>query len=235
MRSPKPSKKLVAILVISLAASLAIPFTLASTSAPTPVIPSQCEAAIATGWSAEPLINARMTMTNYEDGGTVGYWALDNLAESFTVWQNTGTSLNTFCSLDEYSGTWKTFAGAISPENVTEPQGGSGAMKGAIVKLFTGTFLGPYCKSKCSGTHSSKPLKGNIGVFNLGGTSQQILLGYYANQTQFSPNGYLTFYFSAPSVTSTPVWSYIYTRGNGVGYGNMWVYDSAGSIGDIVT
>jgi hypothetical protein len=160
--------------------------------------------------------------------------------ESFVIWQNTGTTPNTFCALNQYSGTWTTFAGALSPQNgVKEPNGGSGSMNAAVVKIFTDTFLGPYCAPtkthKCTGTYSTKPLTGNIGVFNLGGTKSQILLGSYAKQKPFSPTSFLTHYFKTPTITSTPASSWIYTSGNGLGYGNMWVNDLAGSFGDIVT
>lgn len=245
MKSLKASKKLMAILAISLAASLAVPYALASYSffppAPTPVIPSQCTAAIATGWSTSPIINARMNIRNAEDKGTVGYWALDSYVESFVIWQNTGTTPNTFCALLQYSGTWRTFAGALSPQNGTSQAiNGAGNMEGAIVKILTGSFLGPYCKptatKPCTGTHSKKPLNGLIGTFNFGGNQSQIMLGTYANQKAFNPTNFLTFYFATGyTITSQPIWSFIYIRSGGVGYGNMWVDDLAGSFGDIVT
>jgi hypothetical protein len=112
-------------------------------------------------------------------------------------------------------------------------------MDAAIVKIFTGTFLGPYCKATgtktCSGTHSIKPTTGYIGAFNLGGNRSQILLGTYVRQAPFNPTSYLTYYFNTPSITSEPVWSWTYTRSNGVGYGRMWVDCMAGSFGDIIT
>jgi hypothetical protein len=229
------------ILAISLAASLTIPFALATTTdPPIPMIPSQCTTAIATGWSTSPIINARMTVHNYEDSGSVGYWALDIFVEGFIIWRNTGTTPNTFCALNQYSGTWTTFAGALSPQNgVREPYGGSGIMSGAIIKIFTGTFRGPYClattTNTCNGMHSTKPLTGSIGVYYLGGSQSQVLLGTYAKQKTFSPTSFLTYYFKTPSITSEPEWSWIYTHVNGIGYGNMWVNDLSGSFGDIVT
>ena len=299
MKSLTTNKKLMTLIAITIAASLAIPYALATdTQPPVPTIPSQCTTAVAAGWSTTPIIDAAMTVRNYEDPGVVGYWALDNFVESFVIWQNTGTTPNTFCALDQYSGTWTTFAGALSPQNgVSEPRDGSGIMNAANIKIFTGTFLGPYCRSgitpptttitntisatattststtttviatttttttythfshtftktghkTCSGTYSSEPLTGNIGTFNLGGTKAQILLGTYTKQTPFSPTSFLTFYFTSLSRPSTPVYSWIYTQGNGMlygngfgygngmGYGNMWVNDLAGSFGDIVT
>lgn len=254
MKSLTANKKLMTILAITIAVSLAVPYTLATNmQAPIPTIPSQCTTAIATGWSTSPIINARMTVHNYEDPGMVGNWALDNFVESFVIWQNTGTTPNTFCALDQYSGTWTTFAGALSPQNgVLEPHSGSGGMNAANVKIFTGTFLGPYCRTAitaptrtttttktghktCSGTYSTEPLTGNIGTYNLGGTRSQIKLGTYAKQKPFNPTSFLTYYFKTPSLTSEPVSSWIYTQGNSMGYGNMWVNDLAGSFGDIVT
>jgi len=242
MKSLTKKKKLMTIFAITITTCMAAPFALATTvQDPTPMIPSQCKTALGTGWSTSPIINARASANNYEDSGVVGYWALDNFVESFIIWQNTGTTPNTFCSLNQYSGTWTTYAGALSPQNgVTELNGASGAMDAAIVKIFTGTFLGPYCQPStttttktCTGTHSTKPLTGNIGVFNLNGSPSQIQLGTYAKQKPFNPTNLLTFYFKSPSITSEPVWSWIYTRSNGVGFGNMWVNDLTGSFGDI--
>jgi hypothetical protein len=205
-----------------------------------------------------------MTVYNSEDSGLVGYWALDNFMESFVIWQNTGTTPNTFCALQQYSGYWTTYRSALSPQNgVSELHAATGSMVASIVKIFTGTFLGPYCQptisvhytktttteatttitthtrvtstSTCPGTYSTEPLTGNIGTFNLGGSRSQILLGTYAKQTAFNPTSFLTFYFKTPTITSEPAWSWIYTQGNGVGYGNMWVNDLSGSFGDIVT
>jgi hypothetical protein len=181
-----------------------------------------------------------MTVRNYEDSGVVGYWALDNFVESSVIWQNNSTAPFTFCALDQYSGTWKTFNGALSPQNgVLETHNGYGRMMGVIVKIFTGTFLGPYCKvtttHTCSGTYSTKRLTGSIGVFNLGGNKSQIVLGNYTNQAPFNPTSFLTYYFTTISITSEPAWSWTYSRGNGVGYGNMWVNYLTGSVGDIVT
>jgi hypothetical protein len=241
MESQTTNRRFMAILVISLAASLVVPYVLASTTlAQTPTIPTQCTAVMATGWSNRPIINAKMTVRNYEDSGVVGYWALDNFLESFIIWQNNSTTPNTFCALNQYAGTWTTFAGALSPQNgVPEPHSGSGRMEGAIVKIFTGTFLGPYCRvtntQECSGTYSTKHLTGNIGVFKLNGTKRQIMNGTYAEQATFSPISFLTFYFDTPSIISEPVWSWIYTHENRMGYGNMWVNDLAGSFGDIIT
>ncbi len=175
----------------------------------TTTMPSQCTTTLTTGWSSTPIINVRMTVRNYEDSGVVGYWALDNFVESSIIWQNNGTAPYTICALDQYSGTWRTFSGALSPQNgVSEPLSGSGRMMGVIVKTFTGTFLGPYCRvtntHTCSGTYSTKPTTGNIGVHNLGGNRSQIVLGNYASQAPFNPTSFLTHYFTTPSITSEP-------------------------------
>jgi hypothetical protein len=264
----KASKRLLAILTVSLAASLIIPFALAnSENAPTPLIPSQCTATVASGWSSTPIINARMTMHNDEDSGVVGYWALDSYVKSFVVWENSPTPATTttsaatssaattasttttttsttaatpprtFCALVQYSGTWTTFQGALSPQNgVKQQNSGSGDMKGAMVIVFTGNYLGPFAKHCEAATCSIEPTSGNIGTFNLGGTSSQIELGTYAKQTPFNPVNFLSYYFKAGyTITGEPAWSRIYSHGNSLGYGNMWVNDVAGSFGDIVT
>ena len=81
----------------------------------TPVVPTECGGTPST-WSAQPIINVRMSVTNDEDTGFVGYWALDSYQKSIYVWQMPPTGPGaTFCALVQYSGLWQTFAGALSP------------------------------------------------------------------------------------------------------------------------
>ena len=202
----------------------------------TPVVPTECGGTPST-WSAQPIINVRMFVTNDEDSGNVGYWALDTYQKSIYVWQMPPTGPGTtFCALVQYSGDWQTFAGALSPENgVTQPNDGNGPMSGGYV---SGTFTGIY--------HPTKPTSGFIGSFDYGGTKADILKGTYSMQNVGgSPHNvdWTTFYFTGGVLTgfAEPTWGWIYTQGNGVGYGNLWAniapsgYPGTGSFGDIVT
>jgi len=245
MRTPAVSKKLMAVFTISVLASFVIPMALANSfSAPTPVIPSVCTSAFPsiTNWSL--IINGKMTIKNDEDSGFPSYWALDNYQKTFVIWEGTPTAIagtpETFCALQQYIGTFKTFAGALSPQTgVEQPFGATGSEQGAIVYTFTGTFLGPYCHaSSCPAMYSSMPLFGGIGTYNFGGSSTDILKNSYNTQTGDTTYiDYLQFYFSNPSSISSNdlSWAWIYTLGSGVGYGNMWVNANGGSFGDIVT
>jgi hypothetical protein len=177
-----------------------------------------------------------MQVSNDEDTGFVGYWALDNYQKSIVVWET--TDLTTFCALVQYAGTFQTFAGALSPQNgVTELRDGSGGMNGGYAWAFTATLL----------STPTKPVSGFIGTFNFGGTKKDILLGSYsAPQTgNLTPVDWTTFYFSSGSVSTfnPSVWAWTYTLGTGLGfgrftkagYGDMWVNANGGSLGDIVT
>ena len=248
-----------AVFTISVLASFAIPFTLANTSpAQAPVMPSQCITAAAgwqtipsvnTSWSATPIVNAKMMVTNDEAAGRDSYWALQGYQMNLLVWQNTATTPNTFCALSLSSGTWNTYPGAQSPGyNVTEPQAGSGKYLSSNLIAFTGSFFGPYCKSTTRHPclpGSTEPTTGIVpGKFSLGGTEADVLThcgNLVCNQVGDSgpiyTNGYahwyLQFYFTG--VLFTTGWnlgsSFTYTYG-AIGYGHMW---ADWTLGDIVT
>jgi len=169
-----------------------------------------------------------MHVINDEDSGFIGYWALDSYQKTMVVWEDSGASPNTFCALVQYSGEWHTFRGALSPENgVGEPNDGGGNLNGGYVATFTATFLAGG---------SSKPLTGFVGNFNFGGSQADILLGSYNSGQVGAPNkvNWLTFYFTGVSGFTQPSWAWVYTHGDGAGYGSMWVNALSGSFGDIV-
>lgn len=229
MKNPLTRTRLFATLLISSTIALATPLAFASAPLPRPVVPSQCTAAIPSGWLTNPIVNIRMKVIADEDSGFSGYWALDNYWKGITVWQNPTTTPNTFCALGQYSGTWKTFSGALSPQNgKTEVHSWSGLLRGSYVLIFTGNFLGS--------TGSSKPVAGSIGAYNFGGSQADILLGTYGNgQTgPTTATSWTSFYFTSYSLSSEPVWTFMYGHGDGMGYGAMWVNDAAGSYGDII-
>jgi hypothetical protein len=99
----------------------------------------------------------------------------------------------------------------------------------------SGTFTGIY--------NPTKPTSGFIGSFDCGGTKADILKGKYSNLQTGNPHcpDWTTFYFTGGVLTgfAEPTWGWIYTQGNGVGYGNLWANLGPGtpastSFGDIV-
>jgi hypothetical protein len=231
---------ILSVVLVVLSFSMAAPYALGDRHPrppppPSPVIPSACITLLATGWSTTPIITVTMQVSNDEDSGNVGYWALDNYQKQIAVWENPTITTPTFCALVTYTGTWKTFAGALSPQNgVPELRGGSGDMNGGYVATFTATLM----------PTPTKPVSGFIGAFNLGGTKADILLKTYSAQTGNTATAdWLTFYFT--SVTgfadfTQPIWAWTYTletdgRNTKAGYGDMWVNANGGSFGDIVT
>lgn len=146
------------------------------------------------------IINAVMKVTNDEDSGFVGYWALDAYNKHIRVWQ---TPSGYYYAVATYDGQWQTFSEALSPGNgVTEPSNGSGPMIGGYVLTFDGTLLNP----------PSVPTHGNIGTYDFGGTKSDVLLGKYANGQvgDSSPTDWVNLYFSGVSNENEPVWGWQY-------------------------
>ena len=167
------------------------------------------------------LATVTMTVTNDEDTGFVGYWALDSYTKTIDLWQ---TSPGNFYALVTYSGTWETFAGALSPQNgVNEPFGGSGPMNGGYIWTFTGTLLATY------------PTSGSLGTFNLGGSSSDILLQTYAHQSGNPTSAsWVSHFFSTTSAYNPSPWGWAYTYSGATGT-QTWCNSSVTSFGDIVT
>ncbi len=138
------------------------------------------------------IINVTMKVTNDEDSGNLGYWALDNYQKHITVWQ---TGPNTFNANVTYAGTWQTFAGTLSPGNgVIEPVNGNGVFVATYDSVFTGTLLQTPMESTV----------GNLGTFDFGGTASDILLGKYPSNggTQVGDTNFVnwaSFYFENPA------------------------------------
>ncbi len=115
------------------------------------------------------ILHVSFVDTNVEDGGNVGYWALDTWFFTDTFWQAPDGSIYFHLSI---VGTWTTFAGALSPnQGVTEPKMGSGL----LLLEYSGHVLTTF-------EPGSRATSGFIGVFNAGGTEADILLGMYAFQ-----------------------------------------------------
>jgi len=166
------------------------------------------------------VLDVNMKVTNDEDSGFVGYWALDKYSKHIQIWQ---TSNDAFFAFVNYDGTFQTFNGAKSPMNgITETKDATGDMKGGYIATFNGVF----------NSNAAYPTHGFIGAFDFGGTKNDILKGTYgAGQVgDTNPFSYLSAYFSSYSNFNQPKWGWTYTYKN-----QVWRNFYNGSSGDIVT
>jgi len=180
---------------------------------------------------AKKILDISYTAQNDEDSGVGGYWGLDHFTEHLKVWQLPD---NTFYALKTYDGVFITPQGAVNPADSTYTQTESsfGTIKGGYVATFAGTF-----------TPGSNPTTGNIGTFNYGGTTSDILLKTYTSQQgDLSPYSFLTAYFTGSDASFTEThWGWTYEL-NQIFHSNTSVdqwcnYNAAdgGNSGDIRT
>ncbi|MHB1830147.1 MAG: hypothetical protein ACYCO0_02025 [Candidatus Micrarchaeaceae archaeon] len=121
-------------------------------------------------------LNITLHYTGTEIGGKYGYWALANYTRTIHA---SSMGNNTYLLSVQLNGTWRTFAGAISPNNLTkEPINGSGP------------FIINYTAIQKGVLNTSAQAYGYIGSFNMGGTAGDVLKGYYRNQTGSSLNAF---------------------------------------------
>ncbi len=166
------------------------------------------------------VLNVTYKVTNDEDSGHVGYWALDNYNKSLQVWQAPD---EIFYVVARYTGKWKTFEGALSPGvGAEESADASGTFQGGYVATFTfsGTFNPGGYKAK-----------GNIGTYDFGGTKEDILLGTYgADQTgPTDPFDALDLYFPGYESFTYINWGWTYHYKS-----QTWNNFDYGTTGDIV-
>ncbi|MDA4129899.1 MAG: hypothetical protein OK457_03935 [Thaumarchaeota archaeon] len=165
------------------------------------------------------VLNVVYTVTNDEDGGIYGYWALDSYVQHVQVWQQPdGTFFSTVAAL----GIFTTFAGAISPNSQTTTES----------KTASGIFLANY--KSVFGATSFTSKTGFLGTFNFGGTVSDILLGTYGNgngQTgDGAPVSVLPMFFSGISDFTNYASSWMYYCN-----GQTFSATSSGNSGNIVT
>lgn len=165
------------------------------------------------------VLNIALQVTNDEDSGFVGYWALDNYNKKVQVWQAPD---NSFYAVVRYAGSFQTFAGALSPQHGSiEGSNASGTFEGGYVATFNGIFA-----------PGSQKTNGFIGTFDFGGTESDILKGTYgAGQTgPTTVYSWLGKYFSGVSDFAQPNWGWTYHYKS-----QTWYNYASGSSGDIVT
>ena len=172
----------------------------------------------ATHSKAKLVLNVVAKVTNDEDSGIVGYWALDNYKKHIQVWkQGNGT----YRAVVRYAGTWQTFATALSPAE--------GTAQGADA---SGTFHGRYRATfTADGLVTGLRTRGFVGTHDLGGTKEDILGGTYGPGQTGAPNewDWLTTYFVAADQFVQDPWGWTYHYQD-----QTWVNSSSGNSGDIV-
>lgn len=164
---------------------------------------------------SQQVLNVVYKVTNDEDSGFFGYWALDNYTKHVQVWQTPDQS---FYAVVRYDGKWQTFAGALSPENgKTEGSNATGTMQGG----YTATFTADSCI----------PTHGNIGSYDLGGTKADILLGTYGAGQVGNTNSFdwLSTYCTNAANFTQPQWGWTYKYKD-----QIWNNFYNGSSGDIL-
>lgn len=167
------------------------------------------------------VLNITYKVTNDEDSGNVGYWALDDYNKHVQVWQAPD---GTFYVVARYAGTWQTFAGALSPgEGTPESQDASGTFEGGWVGTFEATEMI---------SSPAYPTFGNIGTFDFGGSKDDILLGTYgAGQTgPAKPFEWMSVYFTGVSNFKQPQWGWTYHYRSQTW--NNFYYSTTGDIVD---
>ncbi|MCZ7356788.1 MAG: hypothetical protein O8C66_12055 [Candidatus Methanoperedens sp.] len=167
------------------------------------------------------ILDISLKVTNDEDSGNVGYWALDNYNKIVQVWKVPDGS---FYAVVKYDGKWQTFKGALSPGNgSSQLKDASGTFKGGYIAIFNGTF-----------DPGTRKTKGSIGSFNFSGTKADILLGTYgAGQTGITPTfNYLSAYFTGVGDFAQPHWGWTYQYKKQAWYNYAPV--DGGTSGDIV-
>jgi len=177
------------------------------------------------GWvpqGSKLVLNIVHKVTNDEDSGIFGYWALDSYNRHIQVWQD-HIEPTMFYAVARYDGRWQTFAGALSP----------GAGVPQSIDAF-GTFHGGYLATFTATEMISDPdykQFGNIGTFDYGGTEDDVLLGNYgAGQTgPATPWNWLDAYFIGSSGFTQTRWGWTYNYRS-----QTWNNFDYGTTGDIV-
>jgi hypothetical protein len=188
---------------------------------------------------AVKLIAVTWNVTNDEDSGVLGYWALDYYHVSLNVWfiKNTvgGYTANSYYALKAYSNAVFVSAnGAVSPQNgYTENDSAFGTWSGAYNATLTGYSFSP----------GTTPTSGFLGTKNYGGTTKDLLLGTYGSGQTGSTNNFdwVSTYFTAGATASfsEPTWGFVYFLNShfhaAIPQGNVWCDTSNGLAGDIST
>ena len=172
------------------------------------------------------ILNIQHGVQNDEDSAVGGgYWALDYYTVHLQVWQ-TGT--NSFYAMKTYNGIFQTPQGADSPQTPSsmEQQSAYGSFQGGYVATFTATSFNPL----------NYPTKGDIGTFNYGGTTADVLKGT-SGTGDTSPFSFLSAYFPGSASFTQPTWGWVYSLDQQFQSStsvNTWCNFSTGNFGNII-
>jgi len=155
------------------------------------------------------VLSVTWKVVNDEDGGVVGYWALDTYTIAVQMWQlQAGPYANDYYWTQTESGIFQTLQGAHSPNNsAVEPAPGYG-----VVTMGAWGFVNNTTVEKF--TPGSQPTQGYLGVKNYGGSTNSTVAGTYAVTGDTNMWFWYTAYFA-------PGYEADYTVGAG---GGAWGY-----------
>jgi hypothetical protein len=172
------------------------------------------------------VLDIKHAVQNDEDSGLAGYWALDYYTVHLQVWKVTDGS---YYAIKTYDGIFQTPQGANSPGATSptiEQQSAFGDFSGGYVATFTDTStINP----------SGYPTHGNIGTFNYGGTTADILLGI-SSAGDPSHFNFLSAYFPGYAGFTQPSWGWVYSLDEQFQSStsvNTWCNFSSGNAGNI--
>jgi hypothetical protein len=213
MKNMKNMKNIIAALIVAvIIGSMMVPMSLAAPDKPV-AGKFVNDGGVPDG--SKLVLDITQKVTNDEDSGNVGYWALDDYNKHVKVWQIPD---GTFYAVVGYTGKWQTFAGALSPgAGVAQSKDAFGTYQGGYTATFSAT--------------SVIPTFGNVGTFDYGGTKADILLGTYgAGQTGPTPSfSWLNTYFPGNTAFSYIDWGWTYHYRS-----QAWYNYAPGTTGDIV-
>jgi hypothetical protein len=171
------------------------------------------------------------------------FWALDSYTETLTIWQSdSSATTGTYAVNTVDTGTWCTFAGALSPYyGVPEPSNGCGALSSDDSGILT-------TDAPFNSALTTTPVTGTLGALNCGGTEAMIVVGGVQVSNPTVPGGgpcdtSLQYFF--PSIQQDAVsnlWNtesysgtYTYGAAPSISTDTEETSTNQGSTGDIIT
>lgn len=164
---------------------------------------------------SDKIMNIHFNVSNSEDLGTCGYWAIDNFTVHLVVWIMPDDQLYANATV---VGTWSTIKNARSPQTCVLQA------RNAIGKL-TGFVNGKFP----IGTTIVTPLKfGNTGTVDFNGNYADLLLPSGSQTETERLTDYISSLFSAPLIVLVASANYYLDEQL------LWVDTTAGAVGDVI-
>lgn len=155
------------------------------------------------------VLSVTWKVVNDEDGGAVGYWALDSYTIQIELWLlQVGPYASDYYWTQTESGIFQTLQGAHSPNNsAIEPTPGYGSLSMGAWGFVNNTSVEKF-------TPGSLATHGYLGVMDYGGSTNSTVAGTYSVTGDTNMWFWYTAYFA-------PAYETDYTVGNG---GGAWGY-----------